>query len=113
LRGAGYDVLVAADGAEAIAIFRENAARVDLVIADVIMPRCGGAEVEDAVRARRPEVPVLFSSGYGDALGAAGETGGVRRAVIVKPYAPGELLRRVRELLDAAYDDRCRTQSSD
>ena len=78
----------------------------NLVIADVIMPRCGGAEVEEAVRELRPKLPVLFSSGYGDALAETGTASGARRSVILKPYSPRELLRAVRELLDASGADR-------
>jgi PAS domain S-box-containing protein len=97
LRGAGYEVLTARDGEEALAIFRRRSAEVAPVIADVVMPRRGGRELLAEVRALRPGVPVVFSTGYG--IGVADEASAAE-VVISKPYEPTELLRRIRTLID-------------
>jgi CheY-like chemotaxis protein len=100
LSEAGYELLVAGDGDEAIRIFRAHADEIQLVLADVIMPKKGGREVYAEVKALRPLVPILFTTGYSfNALDrerlpeSSGE-------IIRKPYAPNELLRRVRDALD-------------
>ncbi|MCA9626134.1 MAG: response regulator [Myxococcales bacterium] len=100
LSQAGYEVLVAADGEEALEVFEAHRQRIDLVLLDVVMPKLGGREVRDAVRKLAPSIRVLFTSGYD--LGARGvfapEPG---EHVIPKPYRAPELLRRIREVLDA------------
>ncbi len=62
----GFDVLEARDGREAVELFDEHGPNVDLVILDVTMPRLGGLEACQQMRAQRPDVPVLFSSGYNE-----------------------------------------------
>jgi CheY-like chemotaxis protein len=65
LRRAGYTVLLAADGEEAIEIFTRDCSAVDLVILDLIMPRIGGLEAFERMRARCPALRALFVTGYG------------------------------------------------
>jgi CheY-like chemotaxis protein len=96
---AGYAVMVAADGQEAIDIFRSHQDTIDLVLLDGVMPKKSGREVYEAISALRP-VAVLFVSGYSAAsLPAAFLAEGALK-VLPKPYAPDLLLHRVRELLD-------------
>ncbi|MGI9607011.1 MAG: CHASE domain-containing protein [Acidimicrobiales bacterium] len=64
LENLGLRVLSAADGAEAVQTFERHAADIDIVILDVKMPRLNGYEVCAAMRASRPDLPVIFSSGY-------------------------------------------------
>jgi len=97
----GYSVLAASDGEEAIRVFREHAGEIDLIILDVIMPRKNGREVYVAARALRPDVKALFVSGYtADIIHQRGiiEEG---QHFIQKPHSIGELLSKVREILDA------------
>ena len=96
----GYQVIAASDGQDAIEIGTARARDIDLAILDVVMPQKSGKEVYDAVRAVRPDIPVLFISGYaGDVLFKKGISGeGVQ--IMIKPLSPYELLRRVREMLD-------------
>jgi DNA-binding NtrC family response regulator len=61
---AGYRVLSAADGQEAVALFREHQALVDTVILDLIMPRMSGAQALAELRSMRSDVPVIVLSGY-------------------------------------------------
>ena len=100
LRGAGYHVLLAVDGQEAIELCRTRGAVIKLALLDVVMPKLSGRQVQDHLREHHPEVRVLFSSGY--------SANGIHTNFILdeglelvqKPYKPTELLRRVREMLD-------------
>jgi PAS domain S-box-containing protein len=100
LQSYGYKTMQAADGEEAIGMFNANRDRVDLIILDVVMPRKNGKEVFDEIRGTRPDVKVLFVSGYtGDVMidkGVESET----VDFIPKPVSVNKLLRKVREVLD-------------
>lgn len=105
LRSAGYRVLEAADGAEAVELARIQEGRIDLFITDVVMPGMSGREAADAIRSLRPETQVLFISGYtdDDIL-----RHGVLRGLVSflpKPFSPGALLERVRDLLQVPPQD--------
>ncbi len=107
LAGAGYEVVEAEDGEEAIRKFEAHRARIALCLLDVVMPRKNGREAAEAIRALAPDVPILFASGYAaDVLEARGH-GSPDPEVIAKPISPAELLQRVRERLDRG-DDRSR-----
>jgi two-component system cell cycle sensor histidine kinase/response regulator CckA len=100
LEGCGYRVLFAVNGEEAIRMFEEQAREISLVVLDVVMPRVGGLEAAKRMRQIRPELPVIFTTGYStdhEALTTVIEAGG---AVVEKPFDPKKLARRVRELLD-------------
>jgi PAS domain S-box-containing protein len=64
LRRAGYDVVEAADGAEGKQRFAERQHEITVVVSDVVMPIVGGVEMVVALRAQRPDLPVVFVSGY-------------------------------------------------
>jgi two-component system cell cycle sensor histidine kinase/response regulator CckA len=101
LENQGYRVLRASSGLDGIRVARElKGPAIDLVISDVIMPRMGGREMADLIRAAYPKVKVLFTSGYPDdtADGVGPQTPGV--AFLAKPYTPAQLARRVRTLMD-------------
>jgi CheY-like chemotaxis protein len=97
----GYSVLVARDGAEALQIAAAHAAPIQLMVTDVIMPGMTGPKIVDLVAQTRPEVKVLYISGYSDEAVTRHGLIGPRRAFLSKPFAPEALLRRVRESLDA------------
>ncbi len=100
LRKAGYSVLEASDGAEALKLEAELTGRIDLLVTDVVMPRLSGRELAEALRAKRPELRVLYTSGYTD---DAVVRHGVRQsdvAFLLKPYDLAALRERVRALLD-------------
>ena len=104
LEGAGYAVLLAEDGEEAINVFNMHSADVDLVLLDVVMPKGGAITVYDALRKLRPELRFLITSGYStNPFGSGSLPEGV--PFIQKPYAPHALLRKVREVLDAPGTD--------
>ncbi|MCC6930918.1 MAG: PAS domain S-box protein [Gemmatimonadaceae bacterium] len=100
LRSANYHVLVANDGVEALQLLAGLAAPIDALITDVVMPRMGGAELADGVRAICPQARILFTSGYtNDALSRSGITE-ESVAFLQKPYAVDDLLEATRRLLD-------------
>ncbi len=99
LRDLGYTVLAAASGAEAETIAADPEVVIDLVVTDVRMPGIQGPELARRIREGRPDVPVLFVSGYAaeivaDSLDAAGGH------VLTKPVDPTSLARGVRAVLD-------------
>ncbi|MBI5563181.1 MAG: PAS domain S-box protein [Deltaproteobacteria bacterium] len=96
----GYRVTEAANGEEAVLRFREAADSIGLVILDVIMPRMGGKEAYEELRRIRPGVKVLFTSGYAEDFIKAKSGGEMAFAFLIKPAAPGALLRKIREALD-------------
>jgi two-component system cell cycle sensor histidine kinase/response regulator CckA len=96
----GYRVLQAIDGIEAVELYRERAADIDLVILDLSMPRLSGADTLRELRKVNPTVKVLISSGYSseDDLRNFENEGAL--GFVAKPYRPAELARRVRAALD-------------
>jgi signal transduction histidine kinase len=98
LQGAGYRVLEAADGQQALAEWSDGA--VDLLLTDVVMPGgLSGRELADRLQGQRPGLRVLFMSGYtADTIATRGVLDpGI--AVIHKPFTSAELLAKVREVL--------------
>jgi two-component system, cell cycle sensor histidine kinase and response regulator CckA len=100
LKQAGYTVLAAKDGEEAVALFKENADGVALLLLDVVMPNLGGHEAFEQIRGIRPGIPALFSSGYSEQAVHTNFVLHEGLQLIQKPYAPNALLRKVREILD-------------
>jgi PAS domain S-box-containing protein len=99
LEKAGYSVLAAATGEQALELEAAHPERIDLLFTDVILPGMSGRQVADELKIRRPEVPVLYASGYNQ------ETIAVRGVLepgisyLAKPYTSEEVLGRLRELL--------------
>ncbi len=91
----GYGVLLAKDGQECVALFRENATGIDAIVLDMAMPRMDGAEALFAVRQLSRDVPVVLSSGYSehDTMERCSGLSGV--TFIQKPYSSEQLLNKV------------------
>jgi DNA-binding response OmpR family regulator len=100
LTGQGYAVLQAADGEEALDLFRRHESAIALVISDLMMPKMGGRELYEALRHRRKRVRFLFTTGYAAADLATESLWALGQGVLHKPWTLGELLGRVREVLD-------------
>ncbi len=100
LEGAGYTVIVAADGLEAVETFKAHADEISLALLDVVMPKAGGRKVGEQIQSIDPTVRILFASGY--------TANGIHTQFVLeeglhliqKPYDPDSLLRKVRQLLD-------------
>jgi PAS domain S-box-containing protein len=97
LENRGYKVLEARDGAHAVEICEQRDQTIHLMVTDVVMPKMGGRELAQRVAALRPEIRVLFVSGYtGDSLILPGP----HAAFLEKPFGPSDLIKKVREMLD-------------
>jgi CheY-like chemotaxis protein len=99
LKSAGYRVLAARDGKEALVLFEREMNRISLVLVDMIMPGMSGRELEQHMHALRPELAVLYTTGYAADPNEIAELGGER--VLYKPYDRNVLLREIRTMLDA------------
>ncbi|AKJ63378.1 ATP-binding protein [Kiritimatiella glycovorans] len=105
LLSAGYRVITARDGEEALAVIAEKASQIRAAVLDVVMPRHDGAEVADALRrAAAPDTPILFVSGYSADLITDKRKHDAHAAFLSKPCSSAALLRKVRELLDGAEE---------
>ena len=98
LRDLGYRVVEAGDGVEALAALA-GAPPISLLVTDVVMPRMGGRELAERLRAETPGLRTLFVSGYTD--GALGDAGDPATAFLPKPFMSAELAAAVRGLLEA------------
>jgi CheY-like chemotaxis protein len=99
LKGSGYRVLEAGDGLEALKIANQYSEPIHLVLSDVVMPRLGGKALAAQLLARRPEIKVLFMSGYSEYTeGTEGDPSNVG-ATLQKPFTRQSLTAKVREIL--------------
>jgi len=96
LENAGFDVLMARDGEEACDLFNANMDRVSLALLDIAMPKKGGKAVYEAISARKPGLPVVFSSGYGYSALEGFDIQRAESVMVRKPYTPSELVRKIR-----------------
>jgi two-component system cell cycle sensor histidine kinase/response regulator CckA len=100
LRDAGYNVLVASDGEEALEISMQHKEVIHLLVTDVIMPGMSGVQVANRLTALRPGLKVLYMSGYAEDAVARQGMLGPGTPFLPKPFAPKDLAIKVRELLD-------------
>jgi PAS domain S-box-containing protein len=101
LQRSGYRVIVGNDGAEALELFLRDPDAVDLAVLDVVMPRMSGVELSQQLRNRAPGLPILFTSGYSTGVFEPGFLEEIGASIIHKPYSPAELMRRIRDAIDA------------
>ncbi len=100
LRHQGYWVLEATNGEEALRVAQERLEEIHLLLTDVVMPRMGGKELADRLKTLRPNLKVLFISGFPDE--AIAYHGILDSGVVLlqKPFSPAALAQKVREVLD-------------
>jgi CheY-like chemotaxis protein len=105
LHSRGYNVLVAMDGPSAIEMVEHSQQHIDLLLTDVIMPGLNGQDVAERVRALRPDIRVLFMSGYNEEAVLRDGVLAAGAAFLEKPFSPSELLNRVRRILQTKSSD--------
>jgi PAS domain S-box-containing protein len=100
LKAAGYHVLIAENGAEALLLCARHEGEIELMVTDVVMPGMNGKQLAERLALTRPATKVLFMSGYADdALGDRGVRSGSGQ-LLDKPFTSEALKRKVRSMLD-------------
>jgi PAS domain S-box-containing protein len=99
LAGAGYQVMAAASGEEAVHV-ADSMGRLDLLVTDVVMPGMNGVQLAAHLTKTRPDLPILYASGYSDEGVPKGAGQGDRISYLAKPFTAEALLTRIREVLD-------------
>ena len=102
LRKFGYEVILAEDGQDAVKKFAENQTKIQIILMDMIMPHKNGKQALDEIRMLKPDIKVVFVSGYSaDIVRSRGEID-ENAELIMKPVNSSELLNTVRNMLDRA-----------
>jgi two-component system cell cycle sensor histidine kinase/response regulator CckA len=96
----GYRVLEALDVEDALRICREHPDEIELLLTDVVMPVMSGRELAEHVAEIRPEIKVLYMSGYTDNIVVHHGITSIDTQFLQKPFTPAALARKVREVLD-------------
>jgi two-component system cell cycle sensor histidine kinase/response regulator CckA len=100
LNRAGYEVITASNGKEALEIYRKEQSRIGLVILDLIMPEMGGKQCLDGILSLDPSVKVVIASGFSTTGPTKEAVGAGAKGFVTKPYDMHTMLRTVREVLD-------------
>jgi two-component system cell cycle sensor histidine kinase/response regulator CckA len=100
----GYRVITAPRPSEALRIAGRDIANIDLLLTDVIMPEMNGRELADEMRLLRPNLNVLYMSGFTDAVSLEDEAPLSGPAFLQKPMTPNALIAGVRRALDSRVD---------
>jgi PAS domain S-box-containing protein len=106
LKESGYTVICAERPDDALRICAQNQDPIDLLLTDVVMPGMSGLELAERLKPERPKMKVLYVSGYtADAVARRGMSD-PKTAFLQKPFAPGALVRKVREVLEVVNEQR-------
>ncbi|WP_462324134.1 ATP-binding protein [Desulfoplanes sp.] len=99
LEDLGYTVIEARDGNEAVELFKQHNGSIDLVLLDVIMPGMTGQQVWEKIQTIRPDLPVIFSSGYSFNELKENTIIAEKGRLIQKPYSPDQLMETIAKAL--------------
>jgi PAS domain S-box-containing protein len=100
LSNTGYHIIEAVNGNDAVKVFHENKDKIDLLILDVIMPKKNGKEVYEEIRKVKPDIKVIFVSGYSADIMHKKGLLEIGLNFISKPVSPDELFTKLRNVLD-------------
>ncbi len=100
LHAQGYTVLEARDGQEALGMAERHPTEIHLLVTDLVMPRMSGRQLADQLRQTRPNVCILYMSGYTDEAVIRHGLLEAHVGFLQKPFNPAVLAHKVRELLD-------------
>jgi CheY-like chemotaxis protein len=106
LRAQGYTIWEASDGREAMSLVMERGTGFHLLLSDVVMPELSGKTLADQLRSICPEARVLFVSGYISNTVVQEALASSSVAFLQKPFTPSDLVRKVRDVLDAPQRSR-------
>ena len=103
LRESGYTVIEASNAAEALPLGEHYEGQIDALVTDIIMPGMSGVQLAQRVRQARPGIAILYITAYGGAdLAQRGIVGIDDSDLLVKPFAPADVVRRIRQALASA-----------
>ena len=105
LRNCGYTVLDASNAREALPLGKYYDGQIDLLVSDVVMPGLNGPELARLLKTARPEMRMLFVSGYAESAAAQAVALPDELKLLTKPFTSEVLAQTVRQLLDADADD--------
>jgi len=95
----GFTVLPASCGEDALSIARRKDVSIDLLLTDIIMPEMSGVELADRLEKERPDMRILFMTGYAEEVVVNEGILGKHRECIGKPFTREQITKRVRKLL--------------
>ncbi len=108
LRKAGYNVIQAHDGVDAVEKFKEHQNQIKILVFDVMMPNLNGRDAYEQIKRIKPDIPVLFCSGYGDDLLKDEYMVEIEGRLLSKPYSSSDFLREIKFLLmEHSPDNAC------
>lgn len=99
LEEAGFEVLLAADGREAVQLFQQHPRDIAVVLLDMTMPRLSGEEVYLRLRELDPDIPIILTSGYTEQLAIGRFSPGGLAGFLQKPYRPADLLAKMQRVM--------------
>ena len=101
LEGAGYNVIEAVDGEDAVNKFIKTKDKIDILLFDIIMPKMNGKEAYDRIKKIQPDIKILLTSGYPADFIKKDEIYETGMNFVSKPISPTALLKKVREVLNS------------
>jgi len=102
LESAGYTVIEARNGSEALRLAGEQNKTMDILVTDMVMPGMTGKELAQRIQSLRPGLPAIFMSGYSEQTAAESAQSNGSMYLLTKPFSRSGLLRTIREALNAA-----------
>jgi len=102
LKLSGYSVLEAKDGVEAMVVAERHAGPIHLLVTDIVMPRMGGKELGEKLKAIRPDVKVILMSGYTEYANDGNPSKAAKTIMLAKPFSQASLVEAVREALEGS-----------